>query len=63
VIVTAIFGLFGLIPAAIATSEARQIGQPTGRYWAAFGWTLVVEVLLAVALFLVVAGAVVSAGS
>ncbi len=45
VLVTLFFGLFGLIPAVIATNEARAAGSPTGRYWAAFWLTLLVSLL------------------
>jgi len=39
VLITAFFGLFGLIPASLHTSRARDAGQPTNKYWQAFGWT------------------------
>lgn len=45
VLVTLFFGLFGLIPAAIATSDARAAGIATGRYWAAFWLTLLASLL------------------
>lgn len=44
--VTFFFGLFGLIPAAVATGKARAAGVHTGRYWASFGWTLVTSFLI-----------------
>jgi hypothetical protein len=60
VLVTLFFGLFGLIPAAVATSHARTIGINTGRYWAAFVWTLlasfVVWLLLVALIFTVAVG-------
>lgn len=37
VVVTLFFGLFGLIPAAVAAGRARDLGAPTGPYWRAFG--------------------------
>jgi hypothetical protein len=46
VVITIFFGLFGLIPAAIATSDARAAGVRTGRYWASFGWTMLVSFLV-----------------
>ncbi len=46
VLVTFFFGIFGLIPASIHTSRARDAGRPTNTYWAAFGWTLAAGILL-----------------
>lgn len=42
VVVTALFGLFGVIPASVHAARARSIGWPGGRYWKAFGITLAV---------------------
>lgn len=36
-LVTLLFGLFGLIPAGVAAGRARVIGAPRGPYWRAFG--------------------------
>jgi hypothetical protein len=58
VLVTLFFGLFGLIPAAVATSQARTTGINTGRYWAAFGWTLLASFLLWLLLVALLASAV-----
>ena len=53
VLITALFGLFGLIPAASAANRARQQHQAPGRYWQAFGLTfgavLLVQSVLLVA--------------
>jgi hypothetical protein len=38
VLVTLIFGIFGLIPASMNTNKARAMGVVTSKYWAAFGW-------------------------
>ncbi|WP_028048990.1 hypothetical protein [Cellulomonas sp. URHD0024] len=40
ILVTLLFGLYGLIPAAITSTNEAVAGRPTNRYWAAFGWTL-----------------------
>ncbi|MGX5653448.1 peptidylprolyl isomerase [Geodermatophilus nigrescens] len=50
VVITVLFGLFGLIPAAIAASKARRIGYAENRYWIAFG----VSMAASVALYIVV---------
>ena len=55
VLVTFFFGIFGVIPAAIHTSNAREAGRPTNTYWAAFGWTMVTSILLWFLLILVIA--------
>lgn len=34
-VITLLFGVFGLIPAAIHAGRARSVGAPTGKYWAA----------------------------
>jgi peptidyl-prolyl cis-trans isomerase B (cyclophilin B) len=46
IVITALFALFGLIPAALAAGKARRMGQPETRYWVAFGATLVGSVVL-----------------
>lgn len=58
VLITLFFGLFGIIPAAVATAQARAEGVQTGRYWAAFAWTLVLSFVLWLVLVAVVAGVV-----
>jgi hypothetical protein len=63
VVVTLFFGLFGLIPAAIATGHARGAGIRTGRYWSAFWWTLLVSFLVQLLLVVLVVRAAVAAGS
>lgn len=36
VVISALFGPFGAIPAAVHASAAAAAGQPRGRYWVAF---------------------------
>lgn len=58
VLVTAFFGLFGLIPAWDHTRRARELGMPTTRYWTAFGITLATAVVAWLVAVTVVLGAV-----
>ncbi|SFK30855.1 peptidylprolyl isomerase [Geodermatophilus ruber] len=44
--ITVLFGLFGLIPAALAASRARKTGHSENRYWIAFGVSLIGSVAL-----------------
>lgn len=46
IVVTVLFGLFGLIPASIHASRARALGLPGARYWQAFGGALVLAVVI-----------------
>lgn len=62
VVITLFFGLFGLIPAAVATSHARAAGVSTNRYWAAFGWTLLMSFIAWVVLVVLVFGVVAGSG-
>jgi hypothetical protein len=62
VVVTLLFGLFGFIPAVIATNRARAEGVRTGRYWAAFWWTVLVSFLAWVLLVVLLVSAA-SSGS
>ena len=48
--ITLLFGLFGLIPATMHSSRAAALGQPTGKYWAAFIGILLLWVFLIAAL-------------
>ncbi|MDO5500248.1 MAG: hypothetical protein Q4F67_11285 [Propionibacteriaceae bacterium] len=50
VIVTALVGVFGLIPAAMAATRAQELGHPVGKYWRAFGITLAIAFLVQVLL-------------
>jgi peptidyl-prolyl cis-trans isomerase B (cyclophilin B) len=40
-VITVLFGLFGLIPAAMHAGRARRAGYPENRYWIAFGVSMV----------------------
>ena len=46
IVITVLFGLFGLIPAAIAAGKARRVGRPETRYWVAFGASLAGSIAL-----------------
>ena len=63
VVITGLFGLFGLIPATMHTNRARDVGVRTGKYWNAFGWTMGISVGAWIALFAVLAAAASSASS
>jgi hypothetical protein len=54
VLVTLLFGVFGVIPASIHSSRAARIGAPTGRYWKAFGWTMAAGLAVLVAFYAVI---------
>lgn len=56
VLVTLFFGIFGIIPAATASSEAARNGYPTGGYWAAFVLILILQMGLGLMLFAAAAG-------
>ena len=57
-LITFFFGIFGLIPASMHTSRAREAGRPTNTYWAAFGWTMAASILLWVLFIVVIASSV-----
>lgn len=63
IVVTALFGLFGAIPAAIHGSRAERNGGSSKPYWVAFGVTLLVSVLVYVVLFAVLLASVASSTS
>ncbi|MEU8664109.1 hypothetical protein [Actinoplanes philippinensis] len=42
IIITAIFGIFGLIPASRSARKAKMLGLSGAKYWQAFGFTLAV---------------------
>ena len=63
IVITILFGLFGLIPAYLHSRKAEEGGYPSGRYWVAFGVSLagsavayILVVLAAVAFFFSAAG-------
>lgn len=55
ILVTVLLGIWGVIPAAIAASQAKRSGHATRRYWDAFVVTLVLE---SIALIVVIVSAV-----
>lgn len=48
IVITLLFGIFGLIPAATGSSKAAALGYPTGKYWGAFFAVMACWFLLAV---------------
>jgi hypothetical protein len=48
IVITALFGLFGLIPAAVHSGQANQMGQSGTRYWKAFGWTFFASIMVSI---------------
>jgi hypothetical protein len=44
--ITLIFGIFGIIPAAIHSEQARTLGEPPGGYWFAFAATLIIWLIV-----------------
>ncbi|MEI4273034.1 hypothetical protein TEK04_15000 [Klenkia sp. LSe6-5] len=51
IVITALFGVFGAIPAAMHGSRAERLGGSSKPYWMAFGVTMVVSIVLYVILF------------
>ena len=43
IVITLLFGIFGIIPAAVHAGQANQAGHSGARYWKAFGWTFFVS--------------------
>ncbi|MGH9091002.1 MAG: double zinc ribbon domain-containing protein [Acidimicrobiales bacterium] len=54
ILVTFFFGAFGLIPAVIHASRARDLGYNSARYWWACGLTFLLAVLLTLIFLLVI---------
>lgn len=54
ILVTIFFGLFGLIPAAIHSQRATQMGQDGSRYWKAFGITFGIEIAVTVLFYVMI---------
>jgi hypothetical protein len=63
VVITALFGLFGMIPAYTHGKRAEAVGVPAGRYWKAFGITLGIVAAVYVAFFVVLFTFVLSVGT
>lgn len=54
ILVTIFFGLFGLIPAAIHSQRATQLGRDGSRYWKAFGITFGIEIAITVLFYILI---------
>ena len=67
VVITLLFGVFGLIPAALHANAAQRMGYPAGRYWKAFGWcfaaSVVISIILTVVVYLAVYAALMSSST
>ena len=50
IVITALFGLFGLIPASMHSKRAQAMGVPGTRYWKAFGITFAIAMTVYIAL-------------
>ena len=61
IVITALFGLFGLIPAAVHSGQANQMGQSGTRYWKAFGWTFFASIMVSIGLTVLVYGSMFAA--
>jgi hypothetical protein len=48
VVITFLFGFFGLIPAAVHANRAKAAGESGGRYWKAFWLTMLANVVIAI---------------
>jgi hypothetical protein len=53
VVVTFLFGVFGIIPALLHTEAVRRLGARTTRYWQAFGITLATSIVAYIVLIVV----------
>lgn len=63
IVITALFGLFGAIPAAKRAGRAQALGLPVGRYWIAFGATLAVSWIAGIVLaFMMLSAAAAAVG-
>ncbi|MBK9696156.1 MAG: hypothetical protein IPO80_01725 [Propionibacteriaceae bacterium] len=51
VLISLFFGVFGVIPAALHSTRASQLGYPSGRYWGAFAAALAASVVVPLLLF------------
>lgn len=55
IVITLLFGVFGVIPAALASSRAQRGGGRGSRYWVAFGCSFLMAVLAEALLVILVA--------
>ncbi len=51
VLITLFFGIFGLIPASMHSSRAREYGQATNKYWQAFWIVFGIQLLLGIIVY------------
>lgn len=54
VVITFLFGLFGLIPASVHASRAKAAGESGSRYWKAFWLTMLASTLIAIGVVIAV---------
>ena len=59
IVITALFGVFGVIPAYLHTEAVRNSGAKTSRYWKTFGFTLLATIA---AYMLLIVGVLTMAG-
>jgi hypothetical protein len=62
VVITVLFGLFGLIPSYVHGKRAERLGGSAGRYWTAFGVSFAASVLVYLGLIFALFAAVVNIG-
>ena len=62
VVITVLFGLFGLIPATIHGRRAERLGVSSSRYWVAFGVSFAVSAAVYVGLIVAVFAILVNSG-
>ena len=61
IVITALFGVFGVIPAAVHAGQANAAGHSGARYWKAFGWTFAISVTASVLVTVLMYGAIFAA--
>jgi hypothetical protein len=61
IVITALFGVFGVIPAAVHAGQANQMGQSGARYWKAFGWTFFISMTASILATVLLYGGMISA--
>ena len=63
IVITFLFGWFGLIPTVMHSNRSALLGHPTSRYWKAFWVTLIAPAVIAVFLYLALFTALLGGGS